>query len=131
MSFVYPKNSYKLNVNVETKQLNQNEFNIGQFISHIARSITKKFSFVNPFQLSGSFSKTPSTTSTTTDSSIDFSEEITDAIDTRIEDTSDLFIPNFSTTVLTNPTTRTTNLYLPPTIPPNRYLPGNMKRRYL
>lgn len=130
MTFAYPKNSYKLKVNLETTKVNDHQFNIGQFFSHIARSIGKRLSFLNPFQLSA-FPKKATTTTTTTDSNFDFgSEEVTseNEIDVRVS-TEDLE----SSSVTEEPTLSSTvkeienNKYLPPT---NAYLPSNIKKKY-
>lgn len=75
---MYPKNAYKVNVNYKKESLNAHEFNIGQFIGHITRSISRNFSFLNPFALSGASGQ--SKTKTTTDNTFDFGPDDRDTI---------------------------------------------------
>lgn len=64
-------------MNFNKEKINGHEFNIGQFFGHVARSIGKNLSFLNPFALSKSFQPT---TTTTTESSFDFEPEDNDSI---------------------------------------------------
>lgn len=153
VSFVYPKNSYKLNLNVETKKLNNHEFNIGQLFSHVARSIGKNLSFLNPFKLSSGFGglKT-TTTSTTTEANFDFSAEVTEdsapSINSGKEDSkeeTEAVTENFDIRIADDSTTKKTQGqgarggfgYIPPSMPSNQYvpplnsgyLPSNLRKR--
>lgn len=130
MTFAYPKNSYKLNLNLETKKINDHQFNIGKFFSHIARSIGKKLSFLNPFQLSAFPKKATTTTTTSTESNFDFgSEEVTSEfeIDVKVSteelESSSVTAGDISSDVkeIEN------NKYLPP---PKIYLPSNFQKKY-
>ncbi|CRK89556.1 CLUMA_CG003266, isoform A [Clunio marinus] len=51
ISFVYPKQSYEISLNLKSEEINKNEFNIAGIISSIFGSIFKKFT-----SLSGGFS---------------------------------------------------------------------------
>lgn len=133
MTFAYPKNSYKLNLNLETKKLQDHQFNIGQFFSHIARNFGKSLSFLNPFQLSA-FPKKTATTTTTTESNFDFgSEEVTSdtEVDVRVSTEEDLKSSSVTEGSMSTPTIKEVeienNKYLPPT---NEYLPSNIKKKY-
>ncbi len=149
MTFTYPKNSYKVNVNFNRERLNGHEFNIGQFLGHIARTFGKAFSFLNPFGLSsgGLFGQT-----TTTESIIDFETDDPDAFvsggDSSESTSTDTdkstdgeysgdnghsVEPSSSTRSgysYTTPTTKKTGYSYPsPTTKSSGYLPPNFKRQ--
>ena len=131
MTFAYPKNSYKLNLNLETKKINDHQFNIGQFFSHIARSIGKKLSFLNPFQLSAFPKKATTTTTTTTESNFDFgSEEVTSEFEIDVKVSTEELESSSLTEGYSSSSTVIeieNNKYLPP---PKIYLPTNFQKKY-
>jgi len=71
---VYPKKSYEISFKINSEDLSRNSFDFSGFISFVLRKLGRKLSFLNPF-------KSLSMISATTESSFDFSNEVTDDLD--------------------------------------------------